>query len=527
LFGQLDGQPATMTSVIGRPDAVSGGASVRSLDEIFPLRGDVNRARQMQETWRGFGAEMGGAVRSALGAGRSPPEIAYAIGEIVHNYFRTRGVTLTSYELRRLVAELLAEQDRRRPSTHCEGPLVSFGAEPASRGTSWTGAEAVAPAGPAVSDAVFEGPPSKLVTVAPRDADEALLADLTAKVRARLAGDPHGLAREVVIGAIDAVLGDVLRAEPQRRRGLVRLALSELCGLGPLDRLWADRSIRAVFVNGPHWIHVERNGVLEPSPERFRDQAQLEETVGRLVRPPAAASGVAWFRLRDGGEGVVLFPPAAPDGPILALRRGDPGDATFERLITAGRLDRPMADLLRLATRSRLNVLVVGPEASGKTALLAAMARDLGDARVVTVARHREFRWPSASKVELTISPQASLASLLAAGAHLRPDLVVIDSVVPADAPSLAAVLSRGLRGIVAAGASSVLASAPREAVDLVVRLGPGGGGLFVVVSIEDASGAQVFAHEDGGFHRRTSVPSFAGAVQRAGYGEALSSVLR
>jgi hypothetical protein len=34
-----------MTSVIDRPDAVPGGASVRSLDEIFPLRGDVNRAR--------------------------------------------------------------------------------------------------------------------------------------------------------------------------------------------------------------------------------------------------------------------------------------------------------------------------------------------------------------------------------------------------------------------------------------------------------------------------------------------------
>ena len=35
--------------------------------------------------------------------GRSPPEIAYGVGELVHNYFRTRGVTLTSYELRRLV----------------------------------------------------------------------------------------------------------------------------------------------------------------------------------------------------------------------------------------------------------------------------------------------------------------------------------------------------------------------------------------------------------------------------------------
>ena len=363
-----------MNSVIERPDAVPGGAHVRSLDEIFPLRGDVNRARQMQETWRAFGAAMGGAVRSALVGGRSPPEIAYAIGEIVHNYFRTRGVTLTSYELRRLVAELLVQQDRGHLSTPAEGPLVSFADELAANGTSWTGAEAAVPTAADMPDVVFAGPPSRLVTVAPRDAGSALLADVTAKVRARLVRDPYGLAREAVIGAIETVLEDVSlkavwREEPARRHRLLRLALSELCGLGPIDRLWADRSIRAVFVNGPGSIHVERSGVLEPSFERFRDQAQLDEMVGRLVRRPAsdAASGAIWVRLRDGSEGVVVFPPAAPAGPILALRRGEPGDASFERLIAAGRLDRPMADLLRLATRSRLNVLVVGPEGSGKT----------------------------------------------------------------------------------------------------------------------------------------------------------------
>ena len=70
----------------------------------------------MQETWRAFGGEMEDAVRSALDTSRSPPEIAYAIGGIVHNYFRTRGVTLTSYELRRLVAELLTLRQRAEPA---------------------------------------------------------------------------------------------------------------------------------------------------------------------------------------------------------------------------------------------------------------------------------------------------------------------------------------------------------------------------------------------------------------------------
>ena len=529
----VDEDRSPLSSVLERPGAAPGGGTGRPLDEIFPLRGDVNRARQMQETWRAFGAEMDGAVRSVLAGGRSPPEIAYAIGEVVHSYFRARGVTLTSYELRRLVAELLVQQDRSRLAPAAEGPLVAFAVEPAAAGTSWTGAEAAGPTVLDMPDVVFEGPPSQLVTVAPRDGDAALSAEVTARVREQLAGDPRGLARDVVTGAIDAVLDDLLRTEPQRRHRVARLALSELCGLGPIDRLWADRAIRAVFVNGPGWIYVERNGVLEPSTEKFRDQAQLDEMVRRLARQPgpgatsAATSTATWVRLRDGSEGVVVFPPAAPGGPILALRRGEPGDATFERLIAAGRLDRPMADLLRLATRSRLNVLVVGPEGSGKTALLAAMARDLGDARVVTVARHREFRWASPSKVELVLSSQASLATLLAVGAQLRPDLLVVDSIRSADTSSFAEVLTRGLRGIVASGEPTAMASTPRQAIDLIVRLDAGHSGLFIVVSMEDATGSALFVHGDGRFHRRTAVPSFTGAVQRAGYGEALASVLR
>ena len=44
------------------------------------------------------------------------------------------------------------------------------------------------PTGPGMPDVVFDGPPSRLVTAAPRDLDSALLAGVTAKVRARLAG---------------------------------------------------------------------------------------------------------------------------------------------------------------------------------------------------------------------------------------------------------------------------------------------------------------------------------------------------
>ena len=516
---QLDEELSPLNSVLERPDAGDARRPSRSLDEIFPLRGDATRGLQMQETWRAFGGEMEGAVRAALDTSRSPPEIAYAIGGIVHNYFRTRGVTLTSYELRRLVAELLVLRQRAEPAP----PLVTFTAEPAAAETSWTGDEPGTP-GPVVPDVVFEGAPSRLVEVVPRDADGALLVAVVARARAGLVSVSEGrLPREAAARAIDAALRELLPGEPERSGRLARQALSELCGMGPLDPIWADRSVRAVFVNGTAAIYVERKGVLEPSPERFRDEAHLTELVGRLVRP---SPGAVPFRLRDGGEGLVIFPPAAPAGPVLVLRRGEPGSATFERLIATGTLDRPMADLLRIAARARLNVLVVGPEGSGKTALLAALARDASGARVVTLARHREFRWPSAAKVELVVPSDSAFTPLLAAAAQLRPDLLIVDPVRRGDAPALAELLSRGGRGIVAALELQAMAGTPRTAVDLVVRVGRRHDGSLGVVSMEDSNDVRIFIHEEGRFHRRTMAPSFAGLVHKAGYGAALSSAL-
>src|SRR5260370_16342514 len=125
---QLEVALSTQDSVPERPVAIAGDErrAPRSLDEIFPLRGDVTRGRQMQETWRAFGAEMEDAVRLALDTSRSPPEIAYAIGGILPNYFPPRGLTFTSYELRRPVAELLPlpqpPQPRGPPATPSPPP---------------------------------------------------------------------------------------------------------------------------------------------------------------------------------------------------------------------------------------------------------------------------------------------------------------------------------------------------------------------------------------------------------------------
>lgn len=561
-----------MSSVLERPESEASRPRPRPLDQIFPLRGDANRGREMQATWRSFCRDRATAVKAVLSAGRKPPEIAYQLGELLHNHFRTRGVTLTSSELRRLVAELLTlygptpPADRLKPAekvavTEKEPvkpvekpvavaeeaapviekpapvvekkepakPVVAF--DRAAPDRPWPGDTApIAPApAPVVAAKALEPPPSPVVTVAPREIlpFDRLLARTLELARGRMVSRDRAAVSAAVDAAVSAVAaeqGAELQAATRDR--LVAFALSELIGLGLIDRLWADRSVRAVYVNGPHSVFTERDGGLQAVGEGFRDQAHLLELVSRLVGRPD--SGMADFTLRDGTNGFVVFPPVAPHGPVFVLRRAEPGQTTLQRLLATGVVDRSMAELVRIAIRSHLGILVAGPPRSGKTAFLAGFARDLDDVgRVVTVARHRHFNWPVASKVELVTSPVAAYGPLVAAAARLEPALLVLDDVQPEDVAALAERLHRGGAGTLASLASAAVTPALAHAADLVVRLDRGHDGRFRVLAIEDRASVMVFHHDGRTLTRGTGQPAFAPTVQARGYGAALAELLR
>jgi type IV secretory pathway ATPase VirB11/archaellum biosynthesis ATPase len=368
-----------------------------------------------------------------------------------------------------------------------------------------------------VPEKALEPPPSPIVTVTPREAPslERLLAHALDLAKGGLAPG----------AAVDEAMKTLA---PKQAEPPAATTLREVAGLGLIERLWSDPAVRAIFINGPQSVAIEREGgTLQAAAEVFRDEAQLTELAARLVGRPAG--GMADFQLRDGSAGFVIFPPAAPAGPVLTLRRAEPGQATLEGLVSVGMLDRPVAELLRLCVRSRLNVLVSGPAGSGKTALLAALARDLDPVlRVVTVASHRHFRRPassspaSSSKVELVTSAAASFAMLMAAAARLEPGLLVLDGAAPEDIAALSERLLRGPPGTLAAVRPEVTSAPLARSVDLVVRTDRIEGQLRVV-AVEDSKGAAAFALENGKLAR--GQPAFAATLQARGQGDALAKL--
>jgi Flp pilus assembly CpaF family ATPase len=597
--GRPSGIPNPLSSASERPHA--DHSRPRALDQIFPMQqGDANRTREMQSAWRSFCRDRLEAVRGVLGAGRSPPEIAYQLGELLHNHFRTRGVTLTSYELRRLVAELLSLHDpadeRHEPtpapatSPTLPAPPVPASQGPTSQGPTppqvaaapppkpatvprpraaappavvpvvaferepkqpWPGDEPQAPPPAVVAETALEPPPSPIVKVTPREpaplepAPFGRLLSRAIDLAKGRSAPPHQDPPAPVAGPTVTVLPSApapsapppsapsapteKAAAPIDKPPVVAApppaAPSEMAKMGLLDRLWSDRSIQAIFVNGPQSVFIERGGTLHAVKEVFRDEAHLAELVARLVGRPDG--GMAEFQLRDGTTGIVILPPHAPSGPVLTMRRADPGQATLDKLVAGGALDQPIAELLRLGTRGRLNMLVTGPQYCGKTALLAALVRDLEPSvRVVTVAAHRHFAWPMASKAELVAAPPVSIAKLIPPAAKLEPGLLVLDDVALQDVAALAERLLRGAPGTLAALSTEAMSDALIRSVDLVARIDRGGDGVFRVVTVEDSAGAMVFRQENGKLERGTTTPAFAPTLQARGHAAALSKLL-
>ena len=71
------------------------------------------------------------------------------------------------------------------------------------------------------------------------------------------------------------VLTERLALNTEELNEFVSEILDEMTGLGPLEPLLKDPSVSDILINGNECVYVERYGVLEPLPVRFKDEQHL------------------------------------------------------------------------------------------------------------------------------------------------------------------------------------------------------------------------------------------------------------
>lgn len=253
----------------------------------------------------------------------------------------------------------------------------------------------------------------------------------------------------------------------RERTALVTTVINEAVGLGVLEPLLGDDSVSEVMINGHDTVYIERYGKIEQISSAFTSEAQLLQTIDRIVStvnrrvdessPMVDARLPADERMPRGARVNVILPPLALNGPTVTIRLF-PKAYGLGELLARGTLDRPTADLLASCVRARLNIIVSGGTASGKTTLLNALSAFIPEReRIVTVEDAAELSLSQDHVIRLETRPpnvdgkgQVTIRDLVRNSLRMRPDRIIVGEVRGGEALDMLQAMNTGHEGSLA-----------------------------------------------------------------------------
>ena len=287
---------------------------------------------------------------------------------------------------------------------------------------------------------------------------------------------------------IEAEVGDIVHEELGKqnhalnqveRKQLVGDVLDELLGLGPLEPLLKDPTITDILVNGANQVFVERYGVLEPSPVRFKDEKHLLRIIQKIVsavgRRVDESAPMVDARLADGSRVNAVVPPLAIDGSLLSIRKFSRVPISMDRLIEIGSVPQQVTEVLKAVVGSRRNVLISGGTGSGKTTMLNAMSAYIdGRERIVTIEDSAELQLQQKHVVRLETRPpniegkgEIAQRDLVKNSLRMRPDRIIVGEVRAGEAFDMLQAMNTGHEGSM----TTVHANNPRDALARVEQM--------------------------------------------------------
>ena len=249
--------------------------------------------------------------------------------------------------------------------------------------------------------------------------------------------------------------------------------LDEVLGLGPLEPLLKDPTVTDILVNGHAQVFVERGGLLEITPVRFKDERHLLRIIDRIVSSIGRRidESQPWVdaRLADGSRVNAIIPPSALDGPLLSIRKFSKVPLTMEKLVSSNALTPAMAEVLSGVVKARLNLLISGGTGSGKTTMLNAASSYIGKReRIITIEDSAELQLQQIHVARMETRPPniegkgaVTQRDLVRNALRMRPDRIVIGEVRGAEALDMLQAMNTGHDGSM----TTIHANSPRDAM--------------------------------------------------------------
>ena len=277
---------------------------------------------------------------------------------------------------------------------------------------------------------------------------------------------------------IDSLLTEVLEEEKtflsrvERQRVLGDI-LNDIFGLGPIEPFVKDPTVTEVMVNGFNSIYIEREGRIEKTEIRFRDDEHVMQIIEKIIFPLGRrideSSPMVDARLPNGSRVNAIIPPLAIDGPSLTIRKFSEEPFGIDDLTSFGTLSSEMAMFLRAVVEISMNVLVSGGTGTGKTTLLNVLSSFIPKSeRIVTIEDAAELKMHQPHVVRLESRPaniegkgRIGIRELVINSLRMRPDRIIVGEVRGGEALDMLQAMNTGHDGSL----TTLHANSPRDAL--------------------------------------------------------------
>ena len=272
--------------------------------------------------------------------------------------------------------------------------------------------------------------------------------------------------------------------------------------LRPLAEWLGREDVTDILINAPGEVWIETVG---GETQRHAAPELTDSTLWRLATQIAAAAHQGVSRehpllaatLPDGARVQIVAPPATRGPMAIAIRKHVVADLGLDDYASIGAFDevksvglddlssvdseleallhaRDVSGFLKMAVRSRKNIIVSGGTSTGKTTFLNALVKEipLGE-RLIVIEDTAEVRLGHPNAVGL-IAARGSLGEarigvddLLQASLRMRPDRIILGELRGAEAYSFLRAVNSGHPGSI----TTVHADNPRAAIDQIALM--------------------------------------------------------
>ncbi len=252
---------------------------------------------------------------------------------------------------------------------------------------------------------------------------------------------------------------------------LLEKLLQTMFGLGILEPLLNDPSIKEIMINGAKQVFIERDGRPELARDKqgqalaFHDQAELMHVIDKIVSPinrkVDEVDPIVDGRLPDGSRVNIVIKPISLDGPAVTIRKFPQAPYTLEELVSFGVLPGEVAEILGLMVQAKYNFFISGGTGSGKTTFLNSLSMKIPSwERLVTVEDAAELKLVQAENiVRLETRPpniegkgSITMRDLVRTALRMRPERIIVGEVRGGEALDMLQAMNTGHDGSLSTG---------------------------------------------------------------------------